>query len=1067
MKRIPTILLLFIVITSFAFSQSNIGLSNGFVENKGQWDKEVKYAMQLKNLNVAVTEKGLIYDFYEINNDQKMISGHIVKMNFQGSSPVEFNPVNQIPGVINIIKNNDRTRWATGLKQFSMIEMKNIYPGISVQNTIQYGYPRSDFIVQPGSNPDQIKFKFEGASNIREDEQGIVFETRFGDVYQGKLFAFQKGEKNRMPVECSFEVNGNTVSFEVGDYDRSKELIIDPIIYSSFFGGNAADKINKIEFDREGNLLMCGTTSSKNFPTTPGSYDEVFNFLTDGFFAKINLTGAVHTLIFSTLFGTDDTDEIIDIGTDLENNIYICGNTDSEYLPLQSPYQQENRGKKDVFISKFTSEGDSILHSTYIGGNKDDMVHDMFVDDDGDTYFTGQTASTDFQVDGPLQSTLGGNIDAFVTKMKSNGAQLFFSTYIGGTADDIAWGISIDEEEIVYLTGETFSTDFPVAPFRRWYSYILEQPYDFSYNGGGDAFVIKLAGEGNQLKFSTYFGGNEYDKGKIVMRDKDGTVFFAGETRKGSSGTTEFPIEGLPYQDKHKGGWDCFFAKLDQVKENWNRKNQDLLFSTYFGGSSDDFLTGVCEKEIFQKVTFCGYTESGDFPRKGSESSNYIAKNDGFIIDFGTTGSDVSFSTFYGGFGDDMIYDISDTEYGDVFFAGKTGTQDLKMEGNSYQSSYGGGESDGFYAKVVFGTLQVNIPYEGQEFCPDTQMPISWMQTGFSGNMRFTVELGRIGESEWLTLAEEVDDTKYLWTIPEDMPPGNDYLIRISHPSGVFDMIDGAFTVLSAPKIDKLEAIPNDDVLCEYSNLKIEASASGAGLKYIWKHNGKVIANETTPVFEIDSVAPGHSGTYQVVVSGKCIPEAHSDMISISVIPYTEITAHPENMEKNTGDTVEFSCDAKGQENTFQWYKDDQKLFDKVQKKLILENLSQADSGYYYCKVQGTCGQDSTEKVFLKVMKAGSVFGGKTDQAGDFEIIVDNNNSNSLLDVHVNSKINCRPQIFVFDNLGNVVSAIHERYITEGENKFELKLPQLTSGVYWLAVECAGERHAAKFSIIK
>ena len=297
------------------------------------------------------------------------------------------------------------------------------------------------------------------------------------------------------------------------------------------------------------------------------------------------LSSGGNSLVYSTYLGGNDYDYGYGIAVDGSGSAYITGFTQSSDFPTLDPYQPDQISQ-DAFVTKLSSDGNSLVYSTYMGGDSDDLGYGIALDSDGSAYITGNTYSTNFPTLDPYQTDQTGN-DAFVTKLSSGGNSLGYSTYLGGSDDDRGYGIAVDAGDNAYVTGYTLSTDFPT-----------ENPYQtdqVSY----DAFVTKLSSGGNSLVYSTYLGGNDYDFGYEIAVDAGGNAYITGSTY-----STDFPTLD-PYQTD-QGDRDAFVTELSSG-------GNSLVYSTYLGGNDDDCGYGIAV-DAGGNAYITGYTESTDFP---------------------------------------------------------------------------------------------------------------------------------------------------------------------------------------------------------------------------------------------------------------------------------------------------------------------------------------------------------------------------------------------------------------------------------------------------------------------
>ncbi|MFC1476226.1 SBBP repeat-containing protein [Candidatus Zixiibacteriota bacterium] len=301
------------------------------------------------------------------------------------------------------------------------------------------------------------------------------------------------------------------------------------------------------------------------------------------------------------------------IAVDGSGNAYITGITLSSDYPTVGEYQTF-QGSSDVFVTKLNSSGNALVYSTYLGGNDHDMGYGIAVDGSGNAYVTGRTESSDFPTENPYQVDFGGgDLDAIVTKLNNAGNALIYSTYLGGSDMDAGYGIAVDGSGNAYITGETTSSDFPT-----------ENPYQVDFGGGyDDAFVTKLDNSGNALVYSTYLGGSSKDRGNGISVDGAGNAYITGGTS-----SSDFPTEG-EYQT-NQGDDDGFVTKL-------NSTGNDLVYSTYLGGSSDEWYGDGCGDIAVDgsgNAYITGTTASSDYPTVGEYQTDQ-GGGDAFVTKIG------------------------------------------------------------------------------------------------------------------------------------------------------------------------------------------------------------------------------------------------------------------------------------------------------------------------------------------------------------------------------------------------------------------------------------------------
>lgn len=1052
---------------------------DGFIENAGQWDGKVLFASKIEGLNLIVANDGIYYDYYqdkELESDDRSFrrTGRVIRMSFSGAiQALKPFGINQNKSRFNIFKSNDPDKWIRNIGSYSSVILQEVYKNIHAELLFVEGYPRYDFLVKPGGDPSAIEINFDGGNAVlNESENCIEFETPFGKVYNGKIFAYQYDGSKKTEIECRLVRKGGGYGFELGDYDRSQTLVIDPLVYSSYFGGSSTDEIRGIKSAGNGEFVVAGWTESSDFHTTPGAYDETFYRDTDIFVSKYFVRGVEGGMVFSTLLGGENFEAATALDLDEAGNIYITGSTNSEDFPLVFPISPEYNDELEVFVSKFNPDGDSLIYSSFFGGRADDKAHAMRVDRYGSVYICGETESRDFPKKTQYNPDIVGLSDIFVTKISPSGAAYEFSTIIGGSAHDRAFALDVDQEGTVYLTGETSSGDFPMKPFRTdWWGRVVDFPYDYVYNGGFDTFLIKLVGNGGQLEFSSYFGGSADDVGKAVLVDDDETVFVAGETLT-ESGDPQFPLSETSFDVTHNGQRDCFFAKIDKLKQSqrWGRTvtTQDLVFSGFFGGNGNDHISGMMKNPVDGMIYVYGYTNSSNFPVKGGLNGKNSGSYDGYVAKITPLGSDISYSGFYGGNGEDKIYGFDIDERHDFYFAGSTSSDNLETTPNAAQDELAGGAADGFWAKNVISSLMMNGPFGGERYCAGTSVRIGWLANNFTGTQTFTLEMMKESDGEWVVLGSDLSGNSFVWELPIDMPPGEDYYLRIVHESGIYHTIENPFSILAPPSIVNTTYEPAENELCEGSDMRLAVETEGAELTYQWKFNGIVLENETDSVLVLDDLEPEDSGDYSVYVRGRCSPAIESDPVSFVIHPTTQVTTQLKDTTVNIGNPIEICVDAEGHDLFYEWLRNGLTILESADPCLNIQSVASADSAHYQCVVYGTCGRDTTVEMLLSVLKPEGVFdNGYYNSEGLKILSLSKTIGDNTLETEIFSASDMSIQLKIINISGMNTIPTQQYRLHPGNNRIRTGSGNLSSGIYWLSVQSGVQKAVRKFIVIR
>jgi len=389
------------------------------------------------------------------------------------------------------------------------------------------------------------------------------------------------------------------------------------LVYSTYLGGSGEDWGNGIAVDSSGNAYVTGYTRSTDFPTANPFQSSLASFYGNAFVAKFNPAGSA--LVYSTYMGGSGGDGGNGIAVDSSGNAYVTGYTRSTDFPTANPLQATNKAGPDndtAFVAMLNPAGSALVYSTYLGGSSANDGSGIAVDSFGNAYVTGYTQSTDFPTANPLQATNKAgpnNPTAFVSKLNPAGSALVYSTYLGGSDNDAASSIAVDSSGNAYMTGYTYSTDFPVV-----------NPLQATKKSGpnnGTAFVSKLNPAGSALVYSTYLGGSGEDGGAGIAADSSGNAYVTGSTW-----STDFPVVN-PLQATKKSGPDngtAFVSKL-------NPAGSALVYSTYLGGSNYDQGAGIAV-DSSGNAYVTGNTGSTNFPTANPLQTRLAGYTNSFLV---------------------------------------------------------------------------------------------------------------------------------------------------------------------------------------------------------------------------------------------------------------------------------------------------------------------------------------------------------------------------------------------------------------------------------------------------
>ncbi len=575
-------------------------------------------------------------------------------------------------------------RWRRSVPSFARVRYTDVYPGVSL---VFYGSEREleyDFIVGPGADPAAVTLVFEGADGVRTDGDGdLVLTTRVGDLRLRRPVIYQEVDGGRRAVEGGYVLTGNRVSFRVAGWDASRPLVIDPVLgYSTFLGGSSNDQGFGVAVDSAGNAYVTGSTISSNFPISAAAAQPTRKGVTDAFVTKIDPSGA---LVYSTFLGGNGDDAGHAIAVDDTFNAYVAGTTNSTTFPVQGAFQSTLRGGTDAFVTKLDPSGSTLVYSTYLGSNTDDVANGIALDAFGNAYVTGATASSGFPNNGAVTcpGTKSTGSDAFVLRLDASGATVGYCRFIGGSGIDVGQGIAADAAGNVWVVGATTSSNLPVLA--------ALQP---TLGGRTDGFVGKLDATG-VLVYLTYLGGRGDDLALAVAVDGPGNAYVTGSTD-----SPDFPTLS-PFQASPGGGDDAFVAKL-------NAAGSALVFSTYLGGIGDDAGNGIAVHPGDSSVFVVGSTKSVDFPMASAIQPGLAGRLDAFVTRLNPAGSALVTSTYLGGAGDDVAQAVAADADGVVYVTGFTNSTAFPTTATPIQNA--AGLLDAFVSQIVeAGIIQFTV----------------------------------------------------------------------------------------------------------------------------------------------------------------------------------------------------------------------------------------------------------------------------------------------------------------------------------------------------------------------
>ena len=665
--------------------QNLVKMKGYFTKNQGQLENdEIYFTYTASDKSFRFYESSVFIKLTKTMEDNTTKSS-IIKIIFENSNRVIPVGMEELKHKSNYFIGNDSSKWKSNVPHYEKIVYEELYDGIDLVYYFNEMGLKYDWVVKPYADANQIIERFEGIDSIEIDSNGdLIIKTNTGKLQENNPHSYQKNFKKLIKVVTSFRIiNGSRLTYKIGDYNNSKILIIDPLIYSTFFGGIENECGNSIVTDFEKNVYITGQTLSVDFPTQSGCFDDSHNSSWDAFITKLNPNG--EDIIVSTYFGGLKIDKGLDIAIDTDKNIYITGVTFSRDFPVtnDSYDNSSNDSDGDSFISKLNPEGTKLIFSTFVGGNKNDESYGIAIDSNNCTYIIGTTESSNFPTSqNAFDKSYNGNDDVFVFKLNPLGSALIYSTYIGGDHNDVAGDIDITSSGFAVIVGGTLSTEFPIT----------SNAYDISQNGGNDFFIIKLNLDGSDLIYSTFIGGSEDDGfwDKDIILDSEENAYIVGNTR-----SSDFPTTKNAYDRSYNGGGDAIVLKI-------NSNGSNLIFSTFIGGSSSDYGYDITIDSFFNSYVV-GWTESYNFPTTDNTYDDSINGNhDSYMVVINIDGTNLRFSTYVGGGENDRGFSITVDYECNIYLIGETLSSNFPTTLNCFDDSHNG-KSDIYVVKFGLG----------------------------------------------------------------------------------------------------------------------------------------------------------------------------------------------------------------------------------------------------------------------------------------------------------------------------------------------------------------------------
>jgi hypothetical protein len=603
------------------------------------------------------------------NNARPVTSG-VLRMRMIGASPAAtVTGIDELAGRSNYFIGSDPAKWHSNVPGYSKVYYSGLYPGVDLVYYGNEGQLEYDFVVAPGGDPEKIQLSLDALP--RAGDRQLTHGSKLGT----------------QAVKARIDPNGNlVVTTGTSDFIFHK-----PVAYQTGRGTEKHEVPGRFVFE---DTACAAGSSSCRVAFRIGAYNHAEALIIDP------------VLSYSTYLGGSDDDQASALAVDSSGNAYITGQTYSVDFPVTSGVVQPvNAGNGDVFVTKLSPDGSSIVYSTYLGGSNSDFGQGIALDSVGDVYLAGYSYSADFPVTpGAFQTTCAGacgssSPDAFVTELNPTGSALIYSTYLGGSGFDEANGIALDRLGHAYVIGWTGSANFPVTPGAA----------QTVFSGGYyDAFVAKLNTKGSGLLYATYLGGTAADFGYSIALDAAGEAYVTGYTK-----SPDFPTVPGAFQNTMNAPEAAFVTKL-------NTAGTAMVYSTYLGGSgTGSNPCAACGAGITLdsagNAYVSGLTWELNFPTTaGALQTSYAGGyHDGFLTKLNPTGSGLIYSTYIGGTSDDGIVAVRIDASGNLYARGNTFSKNFPVTPDAFQPTRGGNSDAVFFELNPSGSALIYSTYLG------------------------------------------------------------------------------------------------------------------------------------------------------------------------------------------------------------------------------------------------------------------------------------------------------------------------------------------------------------------
>lgn len=988
-------------------------IQNAFVENKGQWEEPVLFKANMDGGNLWIQQGKLVYHLMDFSAYTAAHGGHakqieenavnfnqtVVHLNFLNANKVTNNTkLKETSTYYNFFKGSNKSKWVGNVSAFDEIVLNEIYDGIDLR-FIENGHDlKYQFEVAPNVNTDVIKFQYANHFGLSINKNGeLHIKTSLGNIIEGKPYAYQLINGKVKDVLVKYNIEGDVVKYELGEYNRAYELVIDPTLVFATYNGAVSDNFGMTAtYGYDGSAYVAGTVFGNDYPTPDqDAYDINSNFTvanvgvvtTDAFISKYNPLGT--DMLWSTFYGGGDNNQGTDVPhsliCDTLNNIYVYGVTSSLDFPIQNGFQTTHAGGQtlsfnsiganfgnvgtDIYVAKFSANGHNLLGSTYVGGSANDGVNykvtsgnygglaaydsltmnygdqlrgEIMLDDAHNILVASSSRSGNFPTVNPFQPTLGGQQDGVIFKLKNDFSELIWSSFFGGSENDGCYSVKLNSQNEVLFAGGTASVDLdlPAGGYQE-------------VNAGGktDGFVAKLSSDGGTLLSGSFLGTNDYDQIYFVDVDMDDKVYVLGQTLG-----DDFPVIGNVYENTNASQFiSVFDASLSSLE-----------LSTVFGSSTP----GIDISPAAFMVDICGNIYVSGWGRNLLQNNTLLS------------GMPITPNAFQtqapNGFDFYLMVlerDLTDLLYGTYMGGGQSrehvdgGTSRFDKNGVVYQGVCGGcgGNSDFPTTPDAWSSQNLASNCNALVFKFDFNLIPSadFTVNATIGCVPFEVDFENSSSSSdsyyWDFGNGEIDSVTFQPTVVYDTP--GTYEVTLFVTDSICMITDTAITVITVlPDID-LQPL-QDVVLCQSDFVTFTALTNGTANEFIWSLNTDFSDplnddfSDSTVFFLIEE-----EGYVYVKVRNEGCKQIDSLYVSFSADPI-EITG---KSGVCIGESVTYVADyviENGGFTDFYWYPEDYVISGNGTDEVT---VSIDNSGFLFLSATSSNGCEVVDSIFIEV----------------------------------------------------------------------------------------------------